>query len=210
MTDEHTTNENRTAAKRSRNRVVTTLAVAAALVTAGTGVYLDHADDVVAKGPEADQLEVVINEALSGYKSLVSTPGNVETLAPLGTVELDRKFAAVEDRLRTMFTGVTLDQQLFGVENVRDAETNGGWRIVRGGAKVLSFDSLTLDGDTAHATGLNESWLDTARPARDGSYAVGTGYGQTHFAIDLTKKPDGTWLVTSMRQKHDVPGYRPG
>lgn len=209
MTSDHTANEDETAAQRSRNRVVTTLAVVAASVAAGTSVYLAHADDIVAKGPEADQLEIVINEALGGYRPLVSTPGKAESLAPLGATELDKKFTDVETRLREMFTGVPLDQQLFGAKNVRDAEVDG-LRIVRGGSKVLSFDSLTLDGETAHAAGLNESWLDTAQPQTDGTYVVGPGYDQTHFTIDLTRKSDGGWLVTSMKQKHDVPGYRPG
>ncbi|MFC9762740.1 hypothetical protein [Rhodococcus jostii] len=158
---------------------------------------------------DMERVKSTVVVALDARKNAAVTPGEADTLHPLTPDQLDMKYAAAEARLRVLFTGSALDDELFGLNNEREAERDMNARIVGGGGRVLEWNSVDVDGDTAHATGLGEGWLDTAYPDADGQYTVGPGYSQAHFDTELHRRSERDWIVTDLQLTFDVPGYRP-
>ncbi|MDV6278244.1 hypothetical protein R3Q06_32790 [Rhodococcus erythropolis] len=197
----------------SWTRTTVIRAGAGAILTAtaiSAGVYIAGAEDHTPSAAEAETIKAAVNDALNTSYANAVTPGDTEKLAALTTEQLDHKYADVEKHLRAVYTGPPLDRELEGMATVREAESEGdGFRVVGGGARALDWTSVTIDGDTAHAAGRDEAWLDTAQPDEEGQYTAAHAYTQHSFVIDLKKNPDGSWITTEMTLKKDVPGYLP-
>ncbi|MDV6277540.1 hypothetical protein R3Q06_29035 [Rhodococcus erythropolis] len=189
----------------SWTRTTVIRAGAGAILTAtaiSAGVYIAAAEDHTPSAAEAEAIKTAVADSLDAFYSTAASPGATETLTALTSGQLDQKYAAAETRLRTLMEGPPLERALYAMNQGRDAE-KGIYRYVGGGARVLDWTSVTIDGDTAHAAGRDESWLDTAVRDQSGHYTVGRGDGHDEFTVDLKKKPDGSWIVTESISNRD-------
>ncbi|MCD2158040.1 hypothetical protein LQL77_30480 [Rhodococcus cerastii] len=168
------------------------------------GVYIiDDAPSLT----EAASIKAAVTRALGARKSAIVTPGELDELTPLSSEQLDEKYSDAEAWLSSLFTGSILERQVRTLPGHRDDEQGRHFRYVGGGAHVLDWTSVTIDGDTARATGWDEEWLDTAIPDADGHYTVHRT-PPTHytFTVDLTKTPEHSWLVTNSVTSRDING----
>lgn len=159
------------------------------------GVYIADAEDHTPSAAEAEAIKTAVADSLDAFYSTAASPGATETLTALTGGQLDQKYAAAEIRLRTLMEGPPLERALFAMNSGWEAE-KGVYRYVGGGSRVLDWTSVTIDGDTANATGTEEPWLDTAVRDGNGHYNVGHGSSHNTFTVDLKKRPDGSWIVT--------------
>ncbi|MFC9768912.1 hypothetical protein [Rhodococcus jostii] len=147
--------------------------------------------------------------ALDARTAVTATAEDPGTLTPLTPEQIDLKYTAAAARLRYLYRGQALDDQLGTLGNNRDAELLDHWRILAAGARVTKWGPLHFDGDTAHASGTQEYWQHISRP---GNTTTGAHYIPdppttipTTFDTTLEHQPDGTWTITNLQLHPHIP-----
>jgi hypothetical protein len=170
-----------------------TIAAALAIV-AIVAVALPHA--AFAGTSDTDQIRQVVYDSQVAQQRL-DLPANPqpagEGLAPAVIGDMQSRIAT---QLPQYYAGQRLQEVTSVMQQHAAAQANGTITEQDGGVDSISFDLVTVQGQSAVATGQVVKWLKLAWKAQSGKISVAEPRGPVNFVDHLTNTSDG-WRIVS-------------